>query len=494
MSGWISSKLKVAETFLQQIDQQAAESLGKNDKPGSDELNHETPTKTSEVVPLKDQLKKKTPETNDFNGKLRSDRQNLNVVSNKNNSNNRDRDKEVATSVDFKPSSNPKSSLTDSDWTELLSAPNQPTPPAVNRTNGVSGVRGLRKDIRRQGTSGSNLSALEAKRNQKTQNSVLKPSPKSNIASENKVNGGGLGARQSDGEDSRFLDSMHGNSSVELGSDRKSSEGAGANLVVEHKNEANEERNVVLDTLGDGGQLHSVDRSMDAVLQSTDKNQLSEILLATVDGGSDLKMGMNDDPNRFSNIGRTKEYNACPRKSDSLKRGSPSASDGGSDSEMDSASTSDSESEHEREERRRRREQLLAEKAVAKAVEAIKERENMVARLEGEKQSLEKILEERAKQQAQEASELQTTTMEMIEAVELEKQKHNNTRMEARARLAKLETANADLARSLATAQWNLEVEISEGRSPILIRLATNWLLRKELNLNEKYLRQSTLS
>ncbi|GAB4845298.1 Ras- protein Rab-11A [Ancistrocladus abbreviatus] len=51
--------------------------------------------------------------------------------------------------------------------------------------------------------------------------------------------------------------------------------------------------------------------------------------------------------------------------------------------------------------------------------------------------------------------------MEMMEAVDIEKQKHNNTRMEALARLAKLETVNADLARCLATAQWNLEVEVN---------------------------------
>lgn len=37
------------------------------------------------------------------------------------------------------------------------------------------------------------------------------------------------------------------------------------------------------------------------------------------------------------------------------------------------------------------------------------------------------------------ASELQTTMIETMEAVEVEKQKHNNTRMEALARLAKLE-------------------------------------------------------
>lgn len=37
------------------------------------------------------------------------------------------------------------------------------------------------------------------------------------------------------------------------------------------------------------------------------------------------------------------------------------------------------------------------------------------------------------------ASELQTTMMETLEAVDFEKQKHNNTRREAFARLAKLE-------------------------------------------------------
>jgi len=37
------------------------------------------------------------------------------------------------------------------------------------------------------------------------------------------------------------------------------------------------------------------------------------------------------------------------------------------------------------------------------------------------------------------ASELQTTMMEMMEAAELEKQKHNHTRMEVLGRLAKLE-------------------------------------------------------
>lgn len=137
-------------------------------------------------------------------------------------------------------------------------------------------------------------------------------------------------------------------------------------------------------------------------------------------------------------------------------------SSGSSSGSEDSSSGSDSEEERlRREERRKRRERAVAEKAAAAAVRAIKEREDAVARLEGEKQSLEKILEERAKQQALEASELQMNMIETMEAVELEKQKHNSTRMEALACLAKLETTNAELAKSLATSQWNLELEVN---------------------------------
>lgn len=131
------------------------------------------------------------------------------------------------------------------------------------------------------------------------------------------------------------------------------------------------------------------------------------------------------------------------------------ASSSGSDTGSDSGSSTDSEDERQR--REERRERMIAERVV----EAIKERENIVARLEGEKQSLEKILEEAQRQQAQEASELQTSMIETMDAVELEKQKHNSTRMEALARLANLETTNTELARELATTQWNLEVEVT---------------------------------
>ncbi|XP_076912990.1 golgin candidate 2-like [Bidens hawaiensis] len=175
----------------------------------------------------------------------------------------------------------------------------------------------------------------------------------------------------------------------------------------------------------------------------------------------DLNQVKNDQP-----MSDTTVLPAMP--SSSNKTESLSASDGEmnleSDSDSSSDSDSDSESERERErgreERRKRREKLLAEKAAAKAIEAIKDRENIVARLEGEKQSLEKIIDERAKQQAHEASQLQMTMMETMEAVDLEKQKHNNTRMEALMKLAKLETTNAELAKSLAAAQWSLEEEV----------------------------------
>ncbi|XVF12211.1 hypothetical protein REPUB_Repub08aG0095400 [Reevesia pubescens] len=458
MANWISSKLKVAETLLQQIDQQAAESLGKNEKSLSDEITFDTPTKTSEVVSLslKDQLKKKSQENNDSQGKLFSD-PNANLSTNTNTSVNiSNRDKEVSST---KASSKPKTTLTDSDWTELLSIPSQGTGyTGNNRSNGVSGIRGFRKEARKKGNLGSNLSLLEGNRNQKTNANVIK-SVKSDIVLGNKLNG-----KPSDGEES----STSGRpSSVDIQNDGKTSEGlklghkdTAASVMVKLNDEVDEDN---------GWQLDSRDLLSDVeeLSRSVNKNHLFQrtLELGKVDGVPDVMIGMTDarDQLRSTVSGKSKSIGSSRSSaSDDVKRGSQPTSDGNSDSNSDSDSTSDSESEHEREKRRKRKERILAERAAAKAVEVIKEQENMVARLEGEKQSLEKILEERAKQQAQEASELQTTMMEMMEAVELEKQKHNNTRMEALQRLAKLETTNADLARSLATAQKKLEVEINQ--------------------------------
>uniref|UniRef100_A0A0D9WAF1 STAS domain-containing protein n=1 Tax=Leersia perrieri TaxID=77586 RepID=A0A0D9WAF1_9ORYZ len=96
------------------------------------------------------------------------------------------------------------------------------------------------------------------------------------------------------------------------------------------------------------------------------------------------------------------------------------------------------------------------------AARAIADREEAVAKLEGEKASLEKLLAVREKEQAQEASELQTSMIETMEAVEMEKQRHHSTRMEALARLAKLEVTNAELAKSLAREQWNLDLQVDQ--------------------------------
>ncbi|KAL9441049.1 hypothetical protein AB3S75_019673 [Citrus x aurantiifolia] len=397
MAHWISNKLKVAETFLQQIDQQAAESLGKGDKPRSENPQIDGPSKSSGSVSLKDQLKKRTQEINDYRGKLQSD-PNVKNVYNRNNS--------FTSSKESKTTS----TLTDSDWTELLGTPDK----------GLS-LGNVRKDDRRRqgGTLGN--------RNRKiNKNSSLIKSGRS------KVNGGN---KPSDGDESG---SSGRSSSVELQNDGKNINGQD---VKPHDGRSKENDDVK-------------------------KNSRLEMVSVTgkVDAFSDVKIGMNDVDGRLpSNIRGNHKSNAGIRVSvlNDSKRGSSSTSEDGSDSNSDSLS-SESEGEREREERRKLREKILAEKATAKVGDAIKERENMVARLEGEKQSLEKILEERAKQQVKEASELQTSMMETMDAVELEKQRHNNTRMEALQLLAKLETANADLARALAAAQKKLEMETNQ--------------------------------
>ncbi|KAA0035118.1 golgin candidate 2 [Cucumis melo var. makuwa] len=88
MANWISSKLKAAESILQQIDQEAAESLKKGERPPAVDYL-EAAGKAGDILPLKDQLKKKNQDN--------------------------------AISASSKPSPSSKSpTLTDSDWTELL--------------------------------------------------------------------------------------------------------------------------------------------------------------------------------------------------------------------------------------------------------------------------------------------------------------------------------------------------------------------------------------
>lgn len=331
-------------------------------------------------MPLKDQLKKKPQENNDYNGKLRSDPSFSTLNS-----------KEIEISSAPKPSPKPKSStLTDSDWTELLGTPNQSASSVVNRSNGGSVIRGLRKDGKRRGSSGANVLVSEVKRNQKSSgsgSSVLKSSWKSGEESKFKGKAG-------DAEESSSSDSLGRSSCVDVQSDGKYLE-TGVKLVGESKNERNEENGRHFDSKG----VSSVD--------SSPLNQTVEMksVLEKVDVVSDVKTRMDNVQGRLRNTIKEKQKSVSSSRSsvsDDLKRGSSSTIDLSSDSDSDSGSTSDSESENEREEKKRRREKILAEKLAARAVEAIKERENVVARLEGEKQSLEKILEDRAKQQAQE--------------------------------------------------------------------------------------------
>ncbi|KAM5570432.1 golgin candidate 2 [Rosa sericea] len=470
MANWISSKLRAAETILQQIDQQAAESLRKNEKPvADDDLKLGAPAKTGGSVPLKDQLKKKTLENSDYSGKLRSDPSFSNVNSsnysssgNENSSSNNNKDKEIVGKAKSEP-------LSDSDWTQLLSAPKPAATSTSSRGNGLPGVRGLRKDGRRQGGAGSasNLSNLEVKKNQKSgsSNNAMKSVQRAGVGEGRKLNG-----RVSDGEESGIPDSAQRFSTGELKSDGKVVEGGeldyrdvGVDTSVEIKGKANEEKGGAFDT-------------KELSLESVKKNE----------GLSDKKIGGESMSNQLrSSTVRGKHESARSSTSEDLKRGFTSVTDGSSESDSDSGSSSDSESEREKEERRKQREKILAEKAAAKAVEAIKEKENTVARLEGEKQSLEKILEVQVKQQAQEASKLQTTMMETMEAADKEKQKHNSTRMEAFVRLAKLETANADLAKSLATVQWNLEQEVNhvaELRQQVELKEVSHEELRRKIS------------
>ncbi|CAN1856388.1 Golgin candidate 2 [Linum perenne] len=442
MSNWISSKLRVAETFFEQIDQQAAESLKKNEGARSEDLKLDVREKGGGSVPLKDQLKKKkswsslSPERDELIGKRSADP----VVGYSNRSNGeKEKEKEKEVLISAKP----KPTLTDSDWTELLGSANLPST-SSNRSGGgggVAGIRGLRKDFRRQvsseGKKDVNASSVKLKRRS---DSVLV----------NKI-----GPKLSDAEESR-------SSNVELQSDGKVSdrqEVESKEVIGSSESEGN-----------NGWQFQSEEISDAAV---SDRNVDVLPVLQKVDGASEVKKGASGVYDRLRNTvkGKRKPEALKSSVSDDVRRGSSYSSDEGSDSGSESGfSSSDSEDERERE----RRKKILAEKAIAKAAEAVKERENNVARLEGEKQSLEKILEERAKQAALEASELQTTMMETMEAADVEHEKHKNTRMEALSRLATLETANADLSRSLATVQKNLEIEIN--------RVAE---LRQEVELKE---------
>lgn len=341
---------------------------------------------------MKDQLKKKPLENDNYHGKLRSD-PSLNLLN--------DGHKDTASAPKPSPKSSP--ALTDSDWTQLLSTPNQPTASGSNRSNGVTAVRGLNKNNRRLKNLSSNLLVSETKRNQKSGNNASKSSLKLDTVRDLKLSGKG---KASDGEESTSSSSADRHSNVESETDGKQAGGqelGRKNSATKHVVELNREENEASGPSVDYSKLPRPES-----LQSVNKNQPTGTLpVSSIGKVQDAKTAVEvaHDQSRSTNKGKN-GINAVSGSSisDDLKRVSPVASDV-SDSDTD-FSSSDSESEREREERKRQRARVLAEKAAAKAIEAIKEREDMVAKLEGEKQSLEKIIEERAKQQAQEVTSL----------------------------------------------------------------------------------------
>ncbi|CAH8252705.1 unnamed protein product [Arabidopsis lyrata] len=421
MANWISSKLKAAETILQQLDQQAAESLRKDDKSEThDEVFETSPKSGSSPVSLKDQLRKKTHEGSDSGGgsQRNSTEQKPSYVSSTKKLRKPDQSQE-RTSSPLQSLAQDKTKLTDSDWTELLSTPNQGSSTSKPRTPGGTSVnRGLKKDGKRHGNLGKNPLVSDGKKS----------------SSGNVVDSRGRPQKQTNKEPS-----------VSSPSDADMESRNAPRDIFVNSTHKESEKDV-------SGKPPPLDESRNSANETLPKETLPSV------GKRDGR-----ESRRSSVWGKqVREEVSQSNFSDGLKRKDSSLSNDESESDYESDSSTDSERERQREERRRRRERIFAERVATKAVAVIKERENMVARLEGEKLSLEKIVEERAKQQAQEAAELQTNMMETLEAADLEKQKHNNTRMEVLTRLAGLEAANAELTRSLAAGQKKLETQIDQ--------------------------------
>ncbi|AAF78387.1 T10O22.16 [Arabidopsis thaliana] len=424
MANWISSKLKAAETILQQLDQQAADSLRKDEKSEThDEVFETSPKSGSSPVSLKDQLRKKTYEGSDSgSGSQRnSTEQKPSYLSSSKKVRKPDQSHE-RTSAPSQSLTQDNTKLTDNDWTELLSTPNQRTSTSTSRSpGGTSAIRGLKKDGKRHGNLGKNPLVSDGKKS----------------SSSNVVNSRGRPQKQTNKEPSDKEVSSPSDADMK-------NRNAPRDIFVNSTHKESEK-----DVSGKTPPLDDSRRSANETLPRE----------------TSPSVGKRDgrESRRSSVWGKqVREEVSQSNVSDGLTRKESSLSSDESESDYESDSSTDSERERQREERRRRRERVFAEKVATKAVAVIKERENMVARLEGEKLSLEKIVEERAKQQAQEAAELQTNMMETLEAADLEKQKHNNTRMEVLTRLAGLEAENAELTRSLAAGQKKLETQIDQ--------------------------------
>ncbi|KAL0651556.1 hypothetical protein Bca4012_094247 [Brassica carinata] len=355
MANWISSKLKAAETILQQIDQQAAESLRKDEKPETtyDEA-FETFSKSASLVSLKDQLRKKTYEGSSSDGG--SQRNSLELKPSGKTLRRSDQAQERATSKSLRQDK-PTTTLTDNDWTELLSAPpNQGISTSKPRT--PCGTTSVNQRLKKDGK----------------KNPLVSDGKKSS-------GNGGMPHKQMDKE----------------GSSRPS------DADMESKNAS----------------------------QDTHKESEKDVNAAAPSPLDNSTRYTNETfiREKLSNVGR--KAGREPIRSDVWRKQRKDSSFSSDDSESDyeSDSSTDSERERQRDERRRRREKVFAEKVAAKAVEA---------------------------------AELQTNMMETLDAADLEKQKHNNTRMEVFSHLAGLEATNTELTRSFAAGQKKLQTQIDQ--------------------------------
>lgn len=323
---------------------------------------------------LKDQLKKKAMENVGGQNPIPSDKHNLNIISKSNNDVNRN--DEAGRTLNLTSKANVSEGLTDSDWTELLSVPDKKGASGggnlTQSSNQVSAIRALKKKGKKVGNYGQgvNPSAEDGRREKVRNDGASKSSIKSNVGS---------------------------GSSNSVGSDEKAtSVDATPRTSIEGESDQRDMSTVNM------GKIEGLNDIVDGEkLQPSDDSEHSPKMSISLAKKLDKKVGFNDG-GRLKKAVSGSNRSTIGSRTPGSKKVSSLPSEEESNSETDSTSSSGSESEREKEEKRKRRQQILAERAAAKAIQAIKERENLVARLEGEKQSLEKILEERAKQQVQE--------------------------------------------------------------------------------------------
>ncbi|KAL3680968.1 hypothetical protein R1sor_023924 [Riccia sorocarpa] len=134
-----------------------------------------------------------------------------------------------------------------------------------------------------------------------------------------------------------------------------------------------------------------------------------------------------------------------------------------------------------------RRRALEAKAAAEEAARvAIREREDLVERLQRERDSLEALLAEGEEQHVKMAAELRESMMEVVQLLEQEKQLHSNTRRQGLELEVKLEAENAELAKSLAASQWDLDEitsKVSNARAVVEAQLDACSDLEREVAL-----------